>query len=260
MAKIPRPQGEVDKQLAIQLKMLREACDRFDAGADYEAPNLARIMRILFRKTRNQHPLLEQAGLEGSMFVDTAIQETTGGLLSYAGLISTALRSDGTVGFRADLDDRLGNRLVAFDEWWNASVIRTQQGQRYTRADVVLAVADQDGGTHVDPTLSEAYFELSRNNVLAWHKQENGGPTEPLADPHYFMVRQIAHEALRSLLKGYQCMPVDLDSTVISGAEIITVEPTDLTNHDRFRLGRRNAICPCGKGKKIKHCCGALTH
>ncbi len=67
-----------------------------------------------------------------------------------------------------------------------------------TRCDLVLNVADSDGGAHVDPSLDEAYMDLSRNNSLGWILRE-GDAVGPFPPPVMACVRQIGHEVLVTL-------------------------------------------------------------
>lgn len=45
---------------------------------------------------------------------------------------------------------------------------KDREGKEFTRRDLVLTVADQEGGAHIDPALNEAYANLSRFNSLSW--------------------------------------------------------------------------------------------
>jgi hypothetical protein len=56
---------------------------------------------------------------------------------------------------------------------------RDQQKREITRRDLVLAVADQDGDTHVDPSL-RGPTALSRQNSLGWTRVGGRrGPAHP---------------------------------------------------------------------------------
>ncbi len=67
-----------------------------------------------------------------------------------------------------------------------------------SRSDLILNVADSDGGAHVDPDLDEAYMDLSRHNSLGWILKE-GDVTRPFPAPVMACVRQIGHEVLVTL-------------------------------------------------------------
>jgi hypothetical protein len=88
--------------------------------------------------------------------------------------------------------------LKPFGLWWNQTVLRDDQRQLFSRKDIILSVANTDGGSHVDPTLSEAYHRLSRENSLAWTLGSPSGQ-RPAQNPVPAAIRQIAHETLKSL-------------------------------------------------------------
>jgi hypothetical protein len=67
-----------------------------------------------------------------------------------------------------------------------------------SRRELILHVAETDGGAHVDPALDEAYMDLSRNNSLGWMLRE-GDVVRPFPPPVLPCIRQIAHEVLITL-------------------------------------------------------------
>lgn len=68
----------------------------------------------------------------------------------------------------------------------------------FSRQQLVLNVAETDGGAHVDPGLDEIYNELSRKNGLGLNAVING-VKYPLMYPELPCLRQVAHEALITL-------------------------------------------------------------
>jgi hypothetical protein len=87
---------------------------------------------------------------------------------------------------------------VNFDTWWNKIVFVDNQGRKLTRKDLVLSVAEQDGGVHVDPGLNLLYAAVSRSNSLAWVTFSQGS-LQPMGNPIPAAIRQITHEVLKSL-------------------------------------------------------------
>ena len=72
--------------------------------------------------------------------------------------------------FVAPLENRPPHRFrwLSFQAWWDAVVIETPKGLTLSRGELVLSLAEQDGGTHVDPVLSEKYGAFSRENAVGW--------------------------------------------------------------------------------------------
>jgi hypothetical protein len=85
-------------------------------------------------------------------------------------------------------------------------IITDSAGADFTRKDLVLALANQDGGAHVDPALNEAYEALSQSNSLGWMAGVPSGAGDadtssvPMGSPVPANVRQIAWELERSLI------------------------------------------------------------
>jgi hypothetical protein len=93
------------------------------------------------------------------------------------------------------------NDWPRFDLWWTLPVIKDAQ-YAFTRQDLVLRVANKDGGSHVDPTLPVAYADLSRNNSLGWIF-DLGGQPKPLGNPVPASIRQIVFEVDASVSRQF---------------------------------------------------------
>lgn len=125
----------------------------------------------------------------------------------------------------------------------------------------MLHVADKDGGSHVDPKLDADYAEFSRKNSLG-HFASSGTQWRPLLRPELATLRQIAHEILKTFVHGYSKKPqANLPGIQILGSGISVVEGVSapMPRHPpkaQIKIGR-NDKCPCGSGKKFKHCHGA---
>ncbi len=64
--------------------------------------------------------------------------------------------------------------IVSFTRWWEEIVIKDLGGKTFNRRDVVLALANTEGGAHVDPLLNEDYAQLS--NIRPCNKE--GAPQQ----------------------------------------------------------------------------------
>lgn len=117
------------------------------------------------------------------------------------GLIMMRMGPDGAE-YEPPLDfgppDRYIKGKVNFDDYWNKIVFVDNNQNKLTRKQLVLAVANKDGGAHVDPKLNAAYNDITRNNSLGF-KYTINGKESPITDPELASIRQIAHEVLKSL-------------------------------------------------------------
>jgi len=86
-----------------------------------------------------------------------------------------------------------------FPDWWNKIVIIDSLKTKFSRRDLVLALANKDGGAHVDPALDESYNNLSRKNSVGWIAHHSSGVETPVNEIELYSVRQIAYELLMSI-------------------------------------------------------------
>jgi hypothetical protein len=211
---------------------------------------------VLLHDTNQSHSLLGQLGRKNRDFFDTAFEFNPADLASYGGLVFVALGPPRTR-YVAMLDDVPVSRLSSFDQWWAAPVFVDQKRRVLTRKDLVLTAANQDGGAHIDPGLDETYDKLSRENALGWMVVEDGA-ARPMDGPERAAIRQIAHEVLKTLKPGYAKTPSHSAGVLLGGMSIVAGAPQSVTSAPATtgRKIRRNERCPCGSGKKFKHCHG----
>ncbi|MNY38532.1 hypothetical protein D3C86_1731660 [compost metagenome] len=90
-------------------------------------------------------------------------------------------------------------RKVSFEDWWDKIVFVDQHQSRFSRKDIVLTVANQDGGAHVDPSLDESYIRLAKENSLGWKLSVGSSEKDLNNGPVYPSIRSIANELLATL-------------------------------------------------------------
>lgn len=234
--RVPQSQEELEGHLRDQLYFLKSSCESFDEGYQGEAKRLANAIRILVHDTRHSTSLLGQLGLKDRHFYDTADPWDPRNLLTHQGLVAMRLSLGGgsaDAAYDATLDEGLNKRMVPFEDWWDRIVFVDDDRNKLTREDLVLTVANQDGGAHVDPALDEVYTKLTRENSMGWTFKA-GSVERPMESPHFAAVRQVAHEVIRT---------VEDPPTAEEGVE--------------FEDVGRNDPCPCQSGAKFKKCCGS---
>lgn len=256
---------ELKAHLDEQISFLEVSANAYDSGFEGEAKRLAVALRVLLHDTRKSTSLLGQLGLKSGQFMDTSWPIQPGNVTSHSGLIVTAMDSSGAQ-YVAFLDDGIGPpTLRSFDDWWESPVFVDSQKRSLSRKDLVLTVANQDGGAHVDPALDRKYADLSRNNSLGWNYSD-GSREEPMGGPEKAALRQVCHEVLKTLLPGYQKQPVYPSDAVVFGGMTMQMvdspgqtDPSAVPQRSRLPKVGRNERCPCGSGTKYKRCCGALV-
>ncbi len=203
--RIKVPKSELKAQLKEQIGFIVSSCEFFDQGKHQEAKRIATHLRILFHDTRMSKSLLGQLGLESIRYLNTSEPHDPANLVCHVGLIS--FRFDCPSGRRTwivpkgDPDKLPKKALLRLPEWWNMKVIVAKGNKKdiaFSRRELVLHVANTDGGSHVDNALDENYMALSRWNAIGIVTIQNG-IEKPIENPVFACIRQIAHEVLSTL-------------------------------------------------------------
>lgn len=200
--KIKQTKQELLSHLADSVHFLQLSASAFDRGILGEAKRMAVTVRVLAHDTPNSRSLLGQLKYKTNMsFFDTAHDYKPDNLLSHHGLVGLKIISgnpaDGSYHVPLTLDGR-PNKFILFADWWNKIVIVDGNKNIFRRRDIILSLANQDGGAHVDPELDLAYAQLSRQNSIGWVFTSAQGQ-KPLEAVESYSMRQIAHEVLVSI-------------------------------------------------------------
>jgi hypothetical protein len=251
MGKIAQSQDDLAEHFSDHVAFLSASSEAFDSGRSGEAKRLATSLRVLLHDTQHSHSLLGQLGRLGARFISSALPHEPQSFGTHGGLVMIAV-SKGNTSYYAPLDDAICRRWLRFKGWWNEVVFVDAQRATLSRRDLILAVADQDGGAHVDPLLSETYAKLSRHNSMGWTEHPGN---MPIPNAERAAVRQIAHEVLATLRPTYKRKP-NVEADYFLGGAVVVAGPTvpPPPTSDRFV---RNERCPCGSGAKWKKCHGA---
>ncbi|HEX3099453.1 MAG TPA: SEC-C metal-binding domain-containing protein [Patescibacteria group bacterium] len=257
--RIQQSPKELNDHLHQQLEFLNASAEAYDKGFVDEAKRLAHILRLLLHDTSSSHSLLGQLNLKTNNFFSTSVSTRSLGqnqsrIGSYSGLIGLSVSSKS--GYVPYLDDIPGDYTgyIDFDTYWNEIIFVDKGGDKYNRKEIILSVANQDGGSHVDPALDAKYAKLSRDNSLGWIAGNNEDGFIPVSGAELAAIRQIAHEVQRTLNPN---MPKKkfpaTDGFVLGGQGIILSYDDTAATRNVNKIGR-NEACPCESGKKWKRC------
>ncbi len=219
-------EGELKIQLDEQLNFLKNSCESYDQENFSEAKRIAHTLRVLLHDTKESKSLLGQLNLKNIKFISTcdSIVQNNSINIAQTGLITTHTGDDSQQ-FYVPLDNAFVSKELDFDSWWNEIVIIDIEQNKFSRKDIILELANTDGGAHIDSELKTNYYNLSRNNSLGRHIQKNG-KWENMQTPELATTRQIGHEVLKSLIKDYSKQPINRGNGFIIGN--ISFNPTDL--------------------------------
>lgn len=266
MSKQSQSKEELSKQLNDQFELLKILSDSFDSGNKVVAKSMATTLRVLLHDTNSSHSLLKQLNLKNRKFFDSAVDYEIGSesrrFFSFCGLVGIMVSESET--FIPYLDDTVGDifGFVDFDEYWNRVIFIDLENIKYTRKEIVLAVANQDGGAHVDPKIDTKYIRLARENSLGYKISVDGKLWKDSKGSELAAIRQITHEILKSFIPEYpnKKMVTTSDGLILGGMGIILSKGKDIAK--KFLLKKkikkvgRNEKCPCGSNLKYKKCHG----
>ena len=192
--------------LVEQVAFLKRSAAAYDEGFKSEAKRLGVVVRVLVHDTGQSRSLLSLVRKKTIRFLDTSVPPNPRNLLSHQGLTLMSLGPSG-----AEYVPRClappnpmlpPPRWVGIIDWWRGVVLLDEAKRAFSRKDLVLALANKEGGAHVDTRLDAQYAALSRHFSMGWWFSTESS-TEPVADIELACVRQIAHEVIASLERAF---------------------------------------------------------
>lgn len=186
--------------LEEQIYFLNRSSEEYDRGYTMESKRLASHIRTLVHDTRHSTSLLKHLNCKTQMyFFNTAIPESKFGLCG----MTTTTENGGRTFYHPPLGNlseiRQKNPWVTFNTWWNEVKVLSDGKNKFSRKDLILALANKDGGAHVDKELEEPYAKLSRGNSMRVYHQNQSGILVDVFGVELASVRQITFELLRSI-------------------------------------------------------------
>ena len=186
-------------------ELLSELCNAFDAmETDVFALPISTAIRVLVHDTNNSHSLLGQLNRKNIQFLSTnTISNDASVHLGLVRRINVGVL-DGKGGEarywphcdERDFPDMSAKNNLSFTDWWSKEKILQSGSSSLTRKDLVLAVANKDGGAHFDKKVEQKYDEFRHSwsgetSLIGTQSRQSRGydniPTRP-------SIRQIAHE------------------------------------------------------------------
>lgn len=200
MSGVKQSRQELLEHLSDAVQFLTASARAFDGGFDGEAKPMASTARVLCHDTSQSVSLLQQLALKSVPFYDTGCVDPPGNMATFFPLVSMRLGGPGSQ-FVAPLDNRPPGFIhdSTFDAWWTAVVLDDKRGNKLSRRDVVLKLANEDGGSHVDPELTPSYAAISRTPGFGWTLTDAQGSRPLPGRIERVTMRQITHELLKTL-------------------------------------------------------------
>lgn len=207
---VPKPtKEELWQHLLEQMEFLRTSAQSFDQGRLSEAKRLASTTRTLIHSTDRSVSLLKQLKLlPGMAFWSTTrnpkvqphiAEMDSGSHLLELEFTEKGLRYYAPGAVSEHRPDLRVPRLLFFPAWWNETVVTTKTGSIFSRREIVMALANKLGGSHVETQLPAALSDLVTNATGLHYRMGSNAEFCPVLDIELHTMRQIAHEVLISI-------------------------------------------------------------
>ncbi|MBZ6014878.1 hypothetical protein KIJ04_09040 [Leuconostoc gelidum subsp. gelidum] len=197
---------EKNNKLNVQLELLRQYAKMFDSGITDMALPMATQVRVLVHQTKNSNSLLNQLDLENkfkfwhspnSSFSPNNLIPSWDLLMMSVGPEGSSylpLGSKGLFNNRRDSSDNVISEVFLPVELWWQQIVFSQKAEYISRRDIVLFIANKDGGSHVDGH-KWPMDDFKESQLLGFYDQNGNYPN---GNPLYSAMRQIAEELLVS--------------------------------------------------------------
>ena len=197
-----RTKDEIVKAFAIHRKAIASSCAAFDAGDQWEALRLATSVYAMVHDERRIISVLSQMGIKDTLgyWSSGRVPKRRNLFGEYSPLLMVRIDA-----WRASYIPKLGEQcgdeptmLVPFHTWWQKEQIFRDGAHCLTRSGLVFALRNQDGGSHLDPELSNPnYVHYSREGRT--FVGTRGQDAKVLLGKELVTMRQIAWELTQTL-------------------------------------------------------------
>jgi hypothetical protein len=192
-------QIDLRRKLREQLQHLANSCASYDLGHKSEAIRIATVVRVLVHDTTSSTSLLSHLNAKGILLLSTVIGKPDPAMKYFHGMGMARQHRDGQRELIPSFALPLST-LIPADTWWNETVFVLEAGEVLTRKSIVLAAANQDGGTHVDLNINSGYRALATDGAAGTYMHDTGAGyvLRYASDAHLVALRQMGFELLNS--------------------------------------------------------------
>lgn len=200
---------ELFEEFQENIQMLQLSCDNYDAGKKFVSIDIATRLRVMLHNTKHSTSLLSHLGFKDIKFLNTAYPIDPQNLMPDYCLVSVSYStSENEFIFLPFLNNSEVKDWIEFNKWWTQPIYRNASST-ITRKQLVMQIANKGGGAHSDVTLSETFYNFSKNTdgwrSVVYGTDEEGNEItsdgEFMGNLHYGSLRQIAYEFLESISK-----------------------------------------------------------
>lgn len=206
-------------QLKEQVDLLIDSCHMYDRGFFSQAKIMSGIIRTLVKdpvKKTQTISLLTLLDVKDKIkFYNTGYSAKDPVILmNLVGFVRVPLFTHATNTYQRIyipiLDDSkmIDVKWIDFEDWWETDVIvdKTLNNDIHlSRKKIVLTMAEQDGGVHVDSlkSMDSTYKDIIMHTTNIIRHIDADGVETPIEYLQYALVRQIAHELLITIFQKF---------------------------------------------------------
>jgi hypothetical protein len=196
-----KPRSEVVEHYNNCRSAIEASCRSYDAGNDWEAARLATsIYALIHDGGKNSRSILTQLGLRSTMrFVSYSVPPDKRNLLPSTPLVLTRVGPDGGKHFPVLDQGPRGPKLIQVRTWWELESVFSYQGNLLSRRRLVFSLRSQDGGAHVDRSLTDIEYVSMKHTAPALVFSRPPSPPEIIRGVELATMRHVAFEVLKSL-------------------------------------------------------------
>lgn len=221
--RIKQTNADLRAALIEQVSLMVHFCAKYDDGNLAFAKPMATSLRVILHQGGRSHSLLQQLGLRSGRFYSAPGRQGPNVVPIGCSLTPMAFTPERGGHYAPLLAPPDARSRLPFPEWWTRPVLRAPTGEKMSRMDIVTAVANTDGGAHVDSGLEPLYAAFRSGRLLGMRvfptengqirmsipillsKEQVANDEDPrdglLTSPQYPSVRTVTHEVLLTLEK-----------------------------------------------------------
>lgn len=208
-----RSNDEFVEYFIDQMNFLKKSCGAFDQGEANEAARISVALRNLLKDKYRTVSALTHLGVKESIkYLDTSCKES--GMCCFKlnnvcnstflisnirmGLVYKEVHDVETYSFTPLFEQPNWQQYVDFSDWYS-QIIYSDPGSSITltREDLIMSIAEQDGGCHFDKEPDNKYLQFKQKDSLGLNV--NGQVVVFKNNPAFVSLRQIAYEITKSV-------------------------------------------------------------
>lgn len=212
-----RTEEEFIENFVEQMNFLKKSCKEYDSGDESEIKRISVSLRNLLKDKNRDVSALSHLNMKESLnywdsstknggmsnFIIDTMKDTTVWVMDiYMGLVIKNIAGiDGvyTYHFKPLMHQPnwQSKDTLNFTSWYEQDIYHDPEGSSLTRENLILSIAEQDGGNHFDLKVNNKYYQFKQKDSVKLNV--NGQIVVFENNPAFTSLRQIAHEFIETI-------------------------------------------------------------